>query len=155
MLMLKMYHEQAHTGSTPDFWEANWENTEFETAVRFCPTDPMRPLFEKYSRPGTLMLEGGCGIGNYLAYYGARGRRVIGLDFAFNTLKKLHSRLENLSLCCGDVSSLPFADETFDLYYSGGVVEHFEGGADRALAEARRVLKPDGILLISVPYFSP
>ncbi|MGE3466274.1 MAG: class I SAM-dependent methyltransferase, partial [Pyrinomonadaceae bacterium] len=47
------------------------------------------------------------------------------------------------------------ADKTFDLYYSGGVVENFEDGATESLAEARRVLKDDGVLLISVPYFSP
>jgi SAM-dependent methyltransferase len=57
-------------------------------------------------------------------------------------------------LCVGDVAALPFADETFDIYYSGGVVEHFEEGPERAILEARRVLRPDGILLISVPYLS-
>ena len=85
--MLKMYHDQANAGSTPDFWEENWENNRFEEAVKFCRIDPLRPLFEKYSKPGSLMLEGGCGMGQYLAYYAARGRRVIGLDFAFSTLR--------------------------------------------------------------------
>lgn len=153
--MLKMYHNLAHAGSTPDFWEDNWENSHFEEAVKFCPIDPLRPLFEKYSRPGSLMLEGGCGMGQYLAYYGAQGRRVVGLDFALNTLKDLHRRHGDLPLACGNVSQMPFPDETFDLYYSGGVVEHFEAGAEDSLKEARRVLKKDGILLISVPYFSP
>lgn len=153
--MLKMYHNQAHPGNTPDFWEENWAVSEFEKAVSFCSVDPLRPLFEKYLRPGSLMLEGGCGMGNYVTYYSARGFRVIGLDFAQRALKTLKMRQPKLKLCGGDVSSLPFADGTFDLYYSGGVVEHFEGGAERALLEARRVLKEDGVLLISVPYFSP
>jgi SAM-dependent methyltransferase len=48
-----------------------------------------------------------------------------------------------------------FKDGTFDIYYSGGVVEHFEGGCSEALQEARRVLQPNGKLLISVPYYSP
>jgi ubiquinone/menaquinone biosynthesis C-methylase UbiE len=153
--MLKMYHKEEHSGSTPDYWEGNWENAQFESAVRFCLIDPLRRLFEKYSKPGSLMLEGGCGMGQYLAFYAAEGRRVVGLDFAQNTLKRLHQRDSSLPLACGDVSRLPFADETFDLYYSGGVVEHFEGGAEASLTEARRVIKKDGILLISVPYFSP
>lgn len=150
-----MYHEQTHAGNTPDFWEANWEANHFEQSVRFCAVDPLRPLFEKYSRPGALMLEGGCGMGNYVTYYTSRGWRVVGLDFAQETLKKLRIRQPNLNLCGGDVSRLPFADETFDIYYSGGVVEHFEGGAEASLREARRVLKKDGFLLISVPYQSP
>lgn len=150
-----MYHERSHSGSSPDFWEETWENEQYEDAVRFCAVDPLRPLFEKYSEPGSLMLEGGCGMGQYLTYYRARGRRVIGLDFALKALNTLNGREKGLPLACGDVSSLPFADETFDLYYSGGVVEHFEGGAEASLAEACRVLKKTGTLLISVPYFSP
>jgi SAM-dependent methyltransferase len=153
--MIKMYQKQAHAGNTPDFWEENWEASHFEESLRFCPVDPLRPLFEKYSQAGSLMLEGGCGLGHYLAYYAAHGRRVVGLDFAQKALKNLSKRQNNLDLCAGDVSLLPFADETFDLYYSGGVVEHFEGGAEKSLREARRVLKKNGFLLISVPYYSP
>jgi ubiquinone/menaquinone biosynthesis C-methylase UbiE len=153
--MLKMYHKRNHAGNTPELWEEFWRGEHFENTVKFCDVDPMRSLFEKYSQPGSLMLEGGCGLGNYVAYYNTRGWRVIGLDFAQEALNALHLRQKNVNLCGGDVSKLPFADETFDLYYSGGVVEHFEEGAKESLLEARRVLKKDGILLISVPYQSP
>jgi SAM-dependent methyltransferase len=102
-----------------------------------------------------VMLEGGCGRAQYVAYYGSRGVKVVGLDFAREWLRAAHAEYPGLKLCAGDVGALPFADATFDVYYSGGVVEHFEGGAERALAEARRVLKPDGALLLSVPYHSP
>jgi SAM-dependent methyltransferase len=153
--MLKMYHIQSESGSTPEFWEDSWANSQFEESVRFMPVDPLRPLFERYLRSDSLMLEGGCGPGNYVSYYTSRGYKVVGLDFAKRALKTLHKRQPQLLLCAADVAELPFADRTFDLYYSGGVVEHFEGGADRSLREARRVLKDDGILLISVPYYSP
>jgi ubiquinone/menaquinone biosynthesis C-methylase UbiE len=153
--MLKMYIDSKFSGNTPDFWEDNREQSNFEQSVRFCVIDPLRSLFEKYSRPGALMLEGGCGMGNYVAYYAARGWRTIGLDFAQETLKKLLANQPNLTVCVGDVSKLPFDKETFDIYYSGGVVEHFEEGPKTALLEARRVLKKNGILLVSVPYFSP
>jgi SAM-dependent methyltransferase len=154
--MLKMYQKYSHhSGSSPDFWEENWEAAHFESSVRFCLVDPLRELFEKYLKPASLVLEGGCGMGHYMAYYAARGHRMVGLDFAREALNILHIRQPHLSLCGGDVSRLPFADDTFDMYYSGGVVEHFEGGAESSLLEARRVLKDDGTLLISVPYQSP
>ena len=153
--MLKMYHERSHSGSSPDFWDENWAASHFEESVRFCVVDPLRPLFEKYLRPDSLMLEGGCGMGNYITYYAARGYKVVGVDFAQKALSTLHKRQPDLMLSGGDVARLPFADETFDLYYSGGVVEHFEDGAEAALNEARRVLKDSGVLLISVPYFNP
>ncbi|HBE83390.1 MAG TPA: methyltransferase domain-containing protein [Pyrinomonadaceae bacterium] len=154
--MLKMYHSQSsHTGSSVDFWEENWAVSEFEESIRFMAVDPLRRLFEKYLRPDSLMLEGGCGMGNYISYYSARGINVIGLDFAQKALRTLRIRQPALKLIAGDVSKMPFPDETFDLYYSGGVVEHFEGGAEESLREARRVLKSNGTLLISVPYFNP
>lgn len=153
--MLKMYYEQAHSGSSPNFWEDNWEASRFEESVKFSVVDPLRPLFEEHLKPNSLMLEGGCGMGNYVSYYAGRGYNVIGLDFAQKALKTLATRQPHLKLVGGDVSQMPFADETFDLYYSGGVVEHFEVGAEESLNEARRVLKKDGVLLISVPYHNP
>jgi len=150
-----MYHSVPHSGSTPDFWEENWAASQFEESLRFMAADPLRPIFEKYLHTDSLVLEGGCGMGNYAAYYASRGFNVIGLDFALQALRTLHIRQPHLKLCGGDVANLPFADETFDLYYSGGVVEHFESGAGPSLLEASRVLKDSGALLISVPYYNP
>ncbi|MEK6281562.1 MAG: methyltransferase domain-containing protein [Acidobacteriota bacterium] len=149
-----MYHQRAHKGDSPELWEENWENNNFEEALRFCENDPLRPVFERFARPGTSMLEGGCGQGHYVAYYADRGVRVVGLDFAQSTLARLRGRYRELMLSAGDVGALPFSDDTFDLYYSGGVVEHFETGVEPALREARRVLRPEGVLMISVPYLS-
>ncbi len=153
--MLKMYQNHNHTGNSVELWEENWETAQFNHGLQFCKIDPLRPLFEKYCKEGSLMLEGGCGIGQYVTYYTQKGVKVIGLDFAQKALHQLNDRVPNLRLCAGNVAALPFDDETFDVYYSGGVVEHFEDGAEKSLQEARRVLKKDGVLLISVPYNNP
>ncbi len=152
--MLKMYQSGGHDGGEPELWEANWETSDFERSLSFCQVDPLFPLFEKYALPGVTMLEGGCGVGQYVAFHASRGVNIIGLDFASKTIRRLKAQIPGLKLCVGDVASLPFCDCTFDLYYSGGVVEHFEEGPERAVMEARRVLKPGGTLLISVPYLS-
>lgn len=153
--MLKMYHRHAETGASTAYWEEFGSEGTLADRVRFLEVDPLRPLFRRYLKPGATMLEGGCGRGQYVAYYAAQGVNVIGLDFARDWLAAIHREAPSLKLCAGDVGALPFRSGAFDLYYSGGVVEHFEGGPDGALAEARRVIKDDGILLISVPYFSP
>ncbi len=153
--MLKMYHDQSHSGNESEFWEKNWAAGKFEESVSFMAIDPLRPLFEKYLKSDSSMLEGGCGMGNYIAYYAARNYDVVGLDFAQTALTTLRIRQPDLKLVAGDVSNIPFPEKTFDLYYSGGVVEHFESGAAESLREARRVIKDDGILLISVPYYNP
>ena len=54
----------------------------------------------------------------------------------------------------GDVYPLDFKDNTFDLVYSSHVLEHFKRElTPKILKEWTRVLKPDGILRISVPSF--
>lgn len=149
-----MYHGSGYGGSA-DFWEGEWDDGGFDEALRFCDVDPLRPLFERYAPAGSWLLEGGCGRGQYVAYLSERGVRAVGLDFEPRALERLRARRPRLMLCAGDVAALPFRDQTFDAYYSGGVVEHFEAGPERALSECRRVLKPTGTLLISVPYHSP
>jgi SAM-dependent methyltransferase len=153
--VLKMYQRGSTTGDSAAFWELNWSEDRLEEAVRFCSVDPLKPLFEQHAPPGSRMLEGGCGQGQYVIYCAAQRINVVGLDFARDTLARLQRRRPDLLLCAGNVADLPFRSTVFDVYYSGGVVEHFEGGALPALREAWRVLRPGGVLLVSVPYYSP
>lgn len=87
--------------------------------------------------------------------------RTVGLELwglilqASRSLGSKASGLYRASLCARNVARLPFLDGQFDVYYSGGVVEHFEEGPKSALQEARRVLRPGGVFLVSVLYLSP
>jgi len=88
-------------------------------------------------------------------YYRRRGYDIEGIDFASNAIQQLKKYDPSLPVQVGDVTALPHADNSIDAYYSGGVVEHFEGGPFKALAEAHRVLSPGGKLIITVPFFNP
>jgi SAM-dependent methyltransferase len=150
-----MYKAASSGGDTPTFWEENWAGGSLEEAVRFCEVDPLQPLFARHVPVDSVVLEGGCGLGQYVVYYSDRGRKMVGLDFARGTLASLRRHRPNIPLCAGDVARLPFRAGCFDVYFSGGVVEHFEDGPDAALREAWRVLRSDGVFLASVPYCSP
>jgi SAM-dependent methyltransferase len=52
-----------------------------------------------------------------------------------------------------DATNLPFADGTFDLVMAMDVLEHIERD-DLAAAEIRRILRPNGIAIITVPAFA-
>ncbi len=54
---------------------------------------------------------------------------------------------------CGSALALPFADGVFDVVSAFDVIEHCEP-EDQALAEVRRVLRPGGRLVMSVPAYT-
>lgn len=63
--------------------------------------------------------------------------------------------IDNIKYHKGDVRELEFDSNTFDKVISISVIEHVYpevGGDQKALVEIKRVLKPEGELLITVPY---
>jgi SAM-dependent methyltransferase len=52
-----------------------------------------------------------------------------------------------LSFLPASANEIPFEDDRFDVVISWGSLEHIAGGYAKALAEIRRVLRPDGLLM--------
>jgi O-antigen biosynthesis protein len=101
---------------------------------------------------GRDVLDAGCGAGYgslLLAHAGAR--RVTAIDASHDAVAQTQERLGDRGEATrADARELPFEDESFDLIVCFEVIEHIEG-ADRAMAEFARTLRPDGVLLISSP----
>jgi SAM-dependent methyltransferase len=55
---------------------------------------------------------------------------------------------DTLEFMPADANHLPFPDDHFDVVLSWGSLEHIAGGYGRALAEIRRVLRPDGLFFV-------
>jgi SAM-dependent methyltransferase len=109
----------------------------------------------KYLPRGSRVLEGGCGRANKVKAMADAGFNPIGIDFAEASVKQARLDYPGLDIRQGDVRSLDFPDRFFDGYWSIGVIEHFWTGYDPILAEAARVLRPDGLLFLSAPWLSP
>jgi SAM-dependent methyltransferase len=76
---------------------------------------------------------------------------VTGLDRNVDAIRFCAEKgLGNVRL--GDVCNLPFPDDFFDLVLATDIFEHVSAD-DVAMEEIRRVLKPDGHLLLTVPTF--
>jgi SAM-dependent methyltransferase len=102
------------------------------------------------SRPEVL--DAGCGTGGMAAGI-AQFSRVTALDISPHALGFCRRR-GIPRLVAGSVSSLPFADGTFDAVVSLDVLYHSAVTDDlHAAREAARVLKHDGILLINLPAY--
>lgn len=102
-------------------------------------------------RPGEAILEIGCGAGSLvrlLAAWVGKANPITGADINPFLLGEAQQLAESegfagaIEFITGDAESLPFDDETFDCAYSVTVFEECE--ADRAIAEAIRVVRPGG-----------
>ncbi len=87
-----------------------------------------------------------------LLWAAEQGVRPVGIDLAFETVREARRVLRTHApgFTCSDVRALPFPNDTFDLIYSMGTIEHFPD-FDVAVAELFRVLRPEGRAIIGVP----
>jgi SAM-dependent methyltransferase/uncharacterized membrane protein YbhN (UPF0104 family) len=95
-----------------------------------------------------IVLDLGCGLGRQLHEMIRRGYRVTGIDISERLLR--FAAESGVPVASGDAERLPFANETFDVVYTVGVLHHLHG-PDAQLAacrEVRRVLKRGGRFLV-------
>jgi SAM-dependent methyltransferase len=138
------------------FWDQQWtarsEATIAHALRRGGNMASFGGFFKKWLPKDGVVLEAGCGTGLWVKRLSDRGYRCVGLDFAEETLRRSKRICPSLQLINGDIFTLPFKKEFLSAYVSFGVVEHFEEGPQNALREAFRVLKKNGVALISVPF---
>lgn len=106
----------------------------------------VRNLMRRYGAQAP-MLDAGCGTGLNLASMPAGS---IGIDLNPRNLDLIRERLPEHPVVLGDIEAMPFADESFSTIVCTEVLEHVPYPAT-ALEEMRRVLKPGGVLIGSVP----
>ncbi|HUG64317.1 MAG TPA: class I SAM-dependent methyltransferase [Gaiellaceae bacterium] len=99
------------------------------------------------------VLDCGCGMGFYLmAIRELRpSARLTGVDPDAERLRFLEDLGVSARAVVGDARALPFEDESFDSVLMSEVLEHLRDD-DAGLREALRVLRPGGVLAISVPH---
>lgn len=141
--------------STRRAWEDIWDEAsievELEAAAYARAQDTIRAYLPYLSKEDRH-LEAGSGLSAIVIALRRRGYNVHGLDYAVNALLASRRYDDSLPLAAGDVHHLPYRDNCFGSYLSFGVLEHFEGGMLPALQEAYRVVKPGGVLVLTIPY---
>lgn len=103
-------------------------------------------------------LDIGTGTGRMIELFAAGADRFVALDNSVEMLRLARAKLAGLNdaaaiqahteILLGDFNALPFADGSFDTVLFHQVL-HYAQHPERAIAEAARVLAPDGRLLIA------
>jgi ubiquinone/menaquinone biosynthesis C-methylase UbiE len=152
--MIKTYREQRdEIGSQKELWGDIWSRqTLSEDYFAGVKWDQYPGVLAKHLPQDAVVLEAGCGLGKYVVHLDRQGHKMVGIDLDERALVRAHQYDAHLLLLVADVAQLPFPDDSFDAYVSLGVIEHFKGGGQHILGEARRILKSHGLIFVSVPY---
>jgi len=133
------------------------------TGERFVPGKPelthlyqehmSRYMFAAQFVQGKRVLDLGCGCGYgscYLAKHGAT--EVIGIDNSEEAVKfsQCHYDASNLDFEVQDATAIRFDSSSFDVVVAFELIEHLRN-YERMLSEVKRVLRRDGVFIISTP----
>jgi SAM-dependent methyltransferase len=102
---------------------------------------------------GKEVLDAACGVGYGSAFLAASARRVVGVDLSESAIAYARERYAqpNVEFRVGNLLALELADASFDVVCAFEAIEHLDA-PERFVAEARRVLRPDGTLILSTPH---
>jgi SAM-dependent methyltransferase len=133
-----------------DFYESFWAD---------MPGDPepyewrrRRALLLGEARPGERVLDLGCGAGRFLAALREAGAEAVGVELAEAAAERARANVPGADVRLLEPDgSLPLGHGEVDLVWCSEVLEHIPD-VGHALLEVRRVLRPGGRALVTVPF---
>lgn len=124
-----------------------------ENPLRFSIATRIRDRYVKAMlKPslGDSILDIGCGIGYYCEFLSTFSMRVVGIDRDPKAIEFSKGLYPDISFSVQTATSIDFKDSSFDKILCSEVLEHIEDDA-LGIREIRRVVKPKGLVLITVP----
>jgi ubiquinone/menaquinone biosynthesis C-methylase UbiE len=149
-----------------DFWDAAAcgevyadgptlaEQLDAQARIRYQLEPYLAPFARFAEGRGKDVLEIGVGMGaDHLEWARSQPRSLTGVDLTPRAIELTRQRLGFAGLASdlrvADAEQLPFADASFDLVYSWGVLHH-SPDTPRAIGEVHRVLRPGGVARVMI-----
>jgi SAM-dependent methyltransferase len=137
-----------------ELFDSQWIISFLESEIANCPDYDIFHIFQKYITKDKKVLESGCGLGRWVFYYHRLGYNIVGIDWSQKTVDMLKAYDSNVKIFQCDARRTNFKNEEFDIILSLGTVEHAIEGPENALNDSFRILKENGLLIITVPILS-
>jgi SAM-dependent methyltransferase len=120
--------------------------------VHTCTEELLHDVLLRHIPKNGVIVDAGCGTGKWLIYLQRLGYRMVGIEMSREAGIIAKENQSDARVVQADVRGLPLRSQSIDAVLSLGVVEHDESGPLAALGEAHRILKPNGVLVLVVPY---
>lgn len=139
-------------------WTESWEKQKEEIVHFIEDSDERVDILTKYIKKEDKILDAGCGPGQVVFNLLNRGYDAYGIDFSSKTINVAKEYLKHNyekskdRFFVSDVRKINCPDNSFDVYLSYGVIEHFKKKEHiKIIQEAKKVLKHDGLILLYYP----
>jgi len=142
--------------STPAHWQRFWEEADTLELDDVYGTDGrmVREVMLLGDPAGKRIMEVGAGTGRDAVTLARAGAEVLTLDYVAGSLELTRKAATAAGVevitVCGDALGSPFPDESFDVVFHQGLLEHFRDTTP-LLSDNARLLKPGGHVIVDVP----
>lgn len=138
---------------SPIEWsQLKWRSEGRTVPVHECTEELVHDILLQHIPKNGIIVDAGCGTGKWLIYLQRLGYRMVGIEMSREAGLIAKENQRDARVVQGDVRGVPLRSQSIDAVLSLGVVEHDESGPLAALREAHRILKPNGVLVLVVPY---
>jgi SAM-dependent methyltransferase len=141
-------------GSTTRSLLDRFSETFYEKGDRGCL---WAPFWKTADLRGALVLDYGCGNGDFSRVLAGRGARVYGIDISPQLIEQARADAAKMGMdgslrfFVGDAHHTPFDDASFDYVLGNGALHHLD--LEKAYAEIARVLKPGAKAVFQEPMY--
>jgi ubiquinone/menaquinone biosynthesis C-methylase UbiE len=136
-----------------DYYDKLWVN-EWNISTDIGPSFKTRcriinKFIKKYGSKNSLILDCGCGNGDFLSSLENEGYMVSGSDFSEESVKQTKSKIKGEVFKMDLTKNIP--NKKYDIIICSEVLEHIEND-DLSISNMYKLLNPQGILIISSPF---
>lgn len=113
-----------------------------------------RKFLQKHIPKNSIVLDIGCGTGETIKILSPIAKKIIGIDndkYAINKCRENIKNLDNVEIFLEDAEKMHFKNNSFDVVICMGTTfDNFGKTKTKILLEIKRVLKNEGIFILSV-----